>query len=311
MQHEHGDNLIVLLDEPGLSLHGKAQYDLLRFMREELMTKFQVIYTTHSPFMIGANNLLSCRTVEDVVSNYEEILGTKVGDDVLSTDSDTLFPLQAALGYDITQSMFIGEHCLLVEGPSDLLYLQWASSELICLGRKGLDKRWTITPCGGIAKVFSFMSLFGGNKLHVAVLTDYGMGDKKKVEELRKSDLLRSGHVLTADRYCDNTNEADIEDILGRSFYIELVNSAYALTDKHKIPSVPTAGISECVTEEVKLHFMNLPPSVPEYDHFTPANYLLENPDQISTTEVDAALGRFEKLFADINALLPVGYSWQ
>lgn len=304
VQREHGDNLVVLLDEPGLSLHGKAQYDLLRFMREELMPKYQVVYTTHSPFMIEANNLLSCRTVEDVVTKDDEILGTKVGDDVLSTDSDTLFPLQAALGYDITQSMFIGEHCLLVEGPSDLLYLQWASSELICRDRKGLDKRWAITPCGGIAKVFSFMSLFGGNKLHVAVLTDYGKGDKKKVEELRKSDLLRSGHVLTADGYSDNTNEADIEDILGRSFYIELVNNAYALTGKHKITTVPPAGVSERVTEEVKQHFMTLPPSVPEYDHYAPAKYLFEHPNLISSAEVDAALERFEKLFADINALL-------
>ena len=160
VQREHGDNLVVLLDEPGLSLHGKAQYDLLRYMREELMPKYQVIYTTHSPFMIEASNLLSCRTVEDVFTKNEEILGTKVGDNVLSTDGDTLFPLQAALGYDITQSMFIGEHCLLVEGPSDLLYLQWASTELISRGRKGLDKRWTVTPCGGIAKIYSFMSLW-------------------------------------------------------------------------------------------------------------------------------------------------------
>lgn len=304
VQREHGDNLVVLLDEPGLSLHGKAQHDLLRFMREELMPKYQVVYTTHSPFMIEANNLLACRTVEDVVTKDDEILGTKVGDDVLSTDSDTLFPLQAALGYDITQSMFIGEHCLLVEGPSDLLYLQWASSELRRRGRKGLDMRWTITPCGGIAKVFSFMSLFGGNKLHVAVLTDYGKGDKKKVEELRKSDLLRRSHVLTADEYSKNQNEADIEDILGRSFYIELVNSAYGLHGKHKITTVPPVGASERVTEEVKQHFMTRPLSISEYDHFTPAKYLLENTDQIATAEVDAALGRFEKLFADINALL-------
>ena len=78
VQREHGDNLIVLLDEPGLSLHGKAQYDLLRFMREELMPKYQVIYTTHSPFMIEANNLLSCRTVEDVVTKDEEILALRL-----------------------------------------------------------------------------------------------------------------------------------------------------------------------------------------------------------------------------------------
>lgn len=296
--------MVVLLDEPGLSLHGKAQYDLLRYMREELVSKHRVIYTTHSPFMIEADNLLSCRTVEDVVTRDEEILGTKVGDDVLSTDSDTLFPLQAALGYNITQSMFIGEHCLLVEGPSDLLYLQWASSQLISRRRKGLDKRWTVTPCGGIAKVFSFMSLFGGNRLHVAVLTDYGKGDKKKVDELRNSDLLRKGHVLTAQGYSSNANEADIEDILGRSFYRKLVNCTYELTGSDELVSTPPSGAPERITEEVKQHFMTLPPNIPEYDHYAPAKYLFEHPDQISSTEVIAVLDRFEKLFVDINALL-------
>ncbi|GCE29194.1 hypothetical protein KDA_46780 [Dictyobacter alpinus] len=305
VQREYGDNLIVLLDEAGLSLHGKAQYDLLRFIREELVPKYQVIYTTHSPFMIEAYNLLSCRTVENVVTKDDEILGTKVGDNVLSTDSDTLFPLQAALGYDITQNMFIGEHCLLVEGPSDLHYLQWASSQLTARGHKGLDKRWTITPCGGIAKVFSFMSLFGGNKLHVAVLTDYGKGDKKKVEELRESDLLRKGHVLTAQEYSNNAKEADIEDVLGRDFYVNLVNHTYELTGKHRIPAERPAEGSERVTEEVKQHFMRLPPTVPEYDHYAPAKYLLEHPEQIPTSKVDAALEHFAKLFVDINALLP------
>ena len=72
--------------------------------------------------------MMSVRTIEDVVQTDQrgrkESLGTKVGDKVLSTDKDTLFPLQGALGYEITQSLFIGDHSLLVEGPSDLLYLQ-------------------------------------------------------------------------------------------------------------------------------------------------------------------------------------------
>ena len=68
--------------------------------------------------------------------------------------------------------------------------------------------------------------------------------------------------------------------------------------------SPPPAGAPERVTEEVKQRFMTLPPSIPEYDHYAPAKYLFEHPDQISTAETHAALGRFEKLFADINALL-------
>lgn len=125
MKKEYGNNLIVLLDEPGLSLHATAQADLLRYMNEKLVPNHQVIYSTHSPFMIDQSDLLSCRTVEDATGPNDEVLGTKVSGEVLSTDADTLFPLQASLGYDITQSLFVGEHTLLVEGPSDLLYIQW------------------------------------------------------------------------------------------------------------------------------------------------------------------------------------------
>lgn len=184
MKKNYGENLVILLDEPGNSLHAKAQGDLLRYIEEQLAPKYQVLYTTHSPFMVDAANILRARTVEDVMVKHgdgqEELLGTKVKSDVLSTDPDTVFPLQAALGYEITQTLFVGKHTLLVEGPSDLLYLKWFQKQLAALGRTSLDRRWTISPCGGIDKVAAFMSLFRGNNLHVAVLTDYKTGDKKR-----------------------------------------------------------------------------------------------------------------------------------
>src|SRR5207249_3158808 len=121
---------------------------------EKLVPHSQVIYTTHSPFMVDPDNLLAVRTVEDVTEN-SQVVGTKVGDDVLSTDADTVFPLQAALGYDITQTLFVGKHPLLVEGPSDLLYLKWFSRQLKIRNRTPLDPRWTISPCGGIDKMGS------------------------------------------------------------------------------------------------------------------------------------------------------------
>jgi predicted ATP-dependent endonuclease of OLD family len=162
VKKNYGDNLILLLDEPGLALHAKAQADLLRYIEERLAPKYQVFYTTHSPFMIDPADLLRVRTVEDIFipandGKPDQDLGTKVGDQVLSTDRDTLFPLQAALGYEITQTLFIGEHSLLVEGPAEILYLPWFSRKLESKGKKGLDKRWTLTPCGGIDKIPAFL----------------------------------------------------------------------------------------------------------------------------------------------------------
>ena len=56
-------SLILLLDEPGLSLHAKAQADLLNYFEQELVPYHQLIYTTHSPFMVDAAHFDRVRIV--------------------------------------------------------------------------------------------------------------------------------------------------------------------------------------------------------------------------------------------------------
>jgi predicted ATP-dependent endonuclease of OLD family len=306
----HGDNVVILLDEPGVSLHAKAQADLLRYIDEKLRPFHQVLYTSHSPFMIPPEDLLSARTVEDVVSEQDgklQILGTKVGDRVLSTDKDTLFPLQSALGYEITQSLFVGEHTLLVEGPSDYLYLKVFSDELKSRGRTCLDPRWVICPTGGIDKVSAFMSLFGGNKIHVAILVDLAKGQKKRVDELRRSKLLRDGHVFSADSYAGQ-EEADTEDLIGRTAFMALVNQTYGLSPASQLNPATGTTQSGRVLKDVEQHFALLPPNLPEFDHFRPAAYLLENRSEIlaKLPSLESGLERFENLFSDLNKLLSV-----
>ena len=306
VRRHYGENVVILLDDPGLGLHAKAQQDLLRYIRAELEPKYQVIYTTHSPFMVDPERLLTARTVEDVVEDVagEEYAGTKVGDRVLSTDADTVFPLQAALGYEITQSLFVGPNTLLVEGPSDLLYLKWFSSRLEEQEREGLDPAWVIAPTGGIDKIMPFMALFGANRLNVAVLTDVAAGQKRRVRDIRESDLLKDGHVLTADRYVEGS-EADTEDLIGRDTYVALVNLAYGLSGR-KCLDPAKAPEHARVVEEVEDHFRLLR-GVPEFNHFRPAEHLTEKGAGLTDKlpGLEAAFDRFEKLFVDVNRCLP------
>lgn len=120
-------NVIILLDEPGLTLHGTAQKDLLRYFAEQLAPKHQLIYSTHSPFMVPADDLASVRTVEDVVTrdarDRKVSQGTKIRADILTTDPQTNFPVFGAMGFEVTQGLIIAPNTLLVEGPSDILYL--------------------------------------------------------------------------------------------------------------------------------------------------------------------------------------------
>lgn len=311
MRREAG-NVVILLDEPGLTLHGKAQADLLRYIEEELLPHHQVIFSTHSPFMVPADRFASVRIVEDVVDRTRpgrpEVKGTKVRSDVLVTDQDTLFPLQGALGYDLAQSLFVGKDTLLVEGPSDILYLQALSEALKRRGRTGLDQRWTLCPAGGIDKIRPFVTLFGGNHLNVAVLSDFSVGDKKKVEELRRSEILQSGKFYTAADFTEKT-EADIEDLFEPHLFARVVNSAYMLSSEHELSPESLAATQPPTVRQVKQAealFRVLPESVPMFDHFTPASWLLRNPSLLDeeSPEVLATLARAERVFETFNPLL-------
>jgi predicted ATP-dependent endonuclease of OLD family len=312
VRKNYGDNLFLLLDEPGLSLHGKAQKDLLRYINEKLRPNFQVIYTAHSPFMIDLEHIFSIRTVEDMVEvskvdgiSTMKVLGTKVGNRILSRDRDTLFPLQGILGFDMAQTLFVGPYVVVVEGPTEFGYLHWFSRRLVSLGREGLDIRWAICPSEGASKVSSFVTLFRGRGLTIAVLLDYHDGQKTMVDQLEGSHLLEPGHLLRTTSYLDQ-DEADIEDLVGWDMYINLVNNALKLPDHLKLPQQKPQNANKRAVKEVEAQCRMLPPGFPEFDHYLPVGYLMElSPKEIvALPGLENALNRFEKLFHDLNTLI-------
>lgn len=112
---DRGHEVIVLLDEPALNLHGRAQADFLRFINERLARKFQVIFATHSPFMVEPSRLERVRVLQD--KGIEA--GTVVSQDITEVDSDSLLPLKAALGNEVAQNLRLGPDNELIEGTSD------------------------------------------------------------------------------------------------------------------------------------------------------------------------------------------------
>ena len=304
-------NVIVLLDEPGLSLHGKAQADLLKFIRERLLPDHQVIYTTHSPFMVPIDRFADVRIVEDVI-DYDErqrpvVRGTKVRSDVYRFDQDTIFPLQGALGYEITRQLFLAKNSLLVETPSDILYLYAASQALKERSRVGLDERWTICPCGGIEKIAPFVSLFGANTLNVAVLTSVTNGDKDQVERLKKSQILRAGRLYTVAEF-SGKSESDLEDLFDVELYASLLNETFALKRGNALnrEKLEAADASERLVRKAEAAFRSLPASG-GFSRYAPADWLIRNPHFLAGNAaiVTATLDRFEAAFKALNSMLP------
>jgi len=308
IKKSHG-NVILLLDEPGLTLHGTAQLDLLRYFYKEIAPHHQVIWSTHSPFMVPPDDLASVRTVEDVVKiderDRKKSIGTKIRSDVLTTDPQTNFPIFGAMGFEVTQTLVIGKNTLLVEGPSDILYLQAASAALKAAGRSHLAPSWAICPSGGIDKVLPFVRLFYGNKLNIAVLTDFERGQKRKLDDLHKAALLDDERIILATEIAGK-DEADIEDFFDPALFVELVNKTYALAGEHALTveklEAADKGTSRLV-KKAEAYFRVLPQEVPEFSHFDPSMYLLQNPKLLvgKGKPVQETLKRFEAAFDRIS----------
>ena len=261
--------------------------------------------------MVDAAKLSRARTVENVngepmqpeAAIDELALGTKVGDHELSTNRDTLFPLQAALAYEVSQSLFAADHSVLVEGPWDVLYFQWFKRKLSSMGRTTLDDRWVVTPCGGIDKVAAFVSLLAGKQMHIAVITDYATSQKTSVPYLQGTELLRHGHVLTIDSYAGK-EQAGIEDVIGGPAYVELVRHAYDLTEEMVRPIAKSSKSTVPVTKEVEDFLASLPERSGDFDRYRPAEFLIQQGADFTLPDLDQALNRFESLFGDLNAML-------
>lgn len=115
---------VILIDEPGLYLHAKAQKDLLKVLKEH-SSSHPVVFSTHSPYLIEVNNLESIRLVEK--RNNE--IGSQVIGKIHShstASKETLTPILTAIGLGVNDSIINleQENNIVVEGPSDVFYLQ-------------------------------------------------------------------------------------------------------------------------------------------------------------------------------------------
>lgn len=303
------ENLILLLDEPGLLLHGKAQADLLAYFEKEIKPHHQLIYTTHSPFMVDPAHFDRVRIVQNlsIEPNSENLpedkQGTKVSAEMDRVESDGLFPLQGALGYELYQSLLISPNCLIVEGFSDRLYIETISDVLQQKKRPGLSVNWTIIHVGSASKVSTFIALIGANpRMNVAVLIDFQKKRHQSIKNLYERKLLAKKKVMT---FADFTNkeESDIEDMFDPDLYLKLVNGEFNTSIKleqlsHKHPRI---------TQRVEKYFEKNPLLKKENfsrNHNRPAKYLRKNISSLEQDLSDKTLDRFQNAFDALNKLL-------
>lgn len=293
-EYLHTDKpVVVLLDEPGTSLHGEAQKDFVNYIFNELGASKQTLYTTHSQFMVDPTEYEKLRAVHDKATRENQEAGVEVSKVNLKADRDTVLPVESALGYSISQHLFIGsgQH-LLVEGSSDFIYLMRMSAYMESRQKPILSPKLAIIPVGGITNMPAFVALMG-RRLEVSVLVD-GEKSSSVLDRTRnaakENDVPAKRIVSVGEVDPSLPRDGDIEDLFTVSDYLKLYNWAF----KKSLTEADLAGTSGRVLGRIE--------SVQgKFNHALPAHALTDNQDDFFANLDPASAANFEKLFTLLN----------
>lgn len=223
---------ILLMDEPDTYLSSQAQQDLLKIFEgfafpDDTRNPVQVIYVTHSPFLIDKNHAERIRVLEKGVS--EE--GTRVVKDAAKNHYE---PLRSAFGAFVGETVFIGNCNLMVEGQSDQIFLAGIATNLRRLGASALEtldlNRITIVPAGSAPHIPYMVYLARGRDIEqpaVIVLLDSDTSGNDARKRLRKGgaygkQLLKDDFILQIEdlksemglAIDENIKLSEIEDLI-------------------------------------------------------------------------------------------------
>ena len=240
------ENAILLLDEPGLSLHGLKQREFRQTL-SQLAEGNQTLFTTHSPFLVGSDELDLVRVVEMT----DRDVGTKVHTTVTSTDPAALLPLQEALGYDLAQTLFINDRNLVLEGLTDFWYVEATAQLLREADIADLSGKIALLPASSAGKVVYFATILHANNLKVAALLDSdNAGDEAAKQEVLVHALGNKNILRTADAYPGSIPKCEIEDLL-RDTLITVAAAEFGTDVTATAGNQPDRPIADIFTSEI------------------------------------------------------------
>lgn len=216
---------ILLLDEPGMHLHPAQQTGMLDVLRE-LGQSNQILYTTHSPFMIYDYTVGAILTVElDHITHL-----SRISPILWKGDPETIFPILQVLGAPLLPGLSepslapFSPPVVVVEGDTDLMYLI-VLEQLSAQRRNALFRpRFWIQAAGGAPKVAALAMFYYDRGFRT-----FALFDKEPDAKEHAATLSAQGFPQEAILFCDadGREESDIEDLFTRDDYLRAVNDLY------------------------------------------------------------------------------------
>lgn len=260
---------ILLMDEPDAYLSSQAQQDLLKIFDlfsspdpgSHIKQPIQVVYVTHSPFLIDKNHAERIRVLQK--GNEDE--GTRVVKDAARNHYE---PLRSSIGSYVGETTFIGNCNLMVEGLSDQILIAGATTYLRSIGTPNLEtldlNQITIVPSGSASHIPYLVYLARGRDVEqpaVIVLLDsdnsgndakkqlYKGGGQHRRPLLKEQFILQVGDLSKEFSLAtsDLSSKLEIEDIIPLPICIAAIKSYL-----QEFLQVDEAELS-CLTEELVL----------------------------------------------------------
>lgn len=264
-------NKIILIEEPGVYLHPEAQIDLLERVFLDLIPETsQIIYTTHSPFLISNEKLN--RSVRVAIKGKKD-KGAKFKGVGGGLNSYPIKLLRRKFKYNILDSEIMDRPILVVEGADDKEILQALFEKV--LGKENY-KKIAIVPAGGAGEVPKIVKLAGAFADNVFVLVDNDEAGKNAIESI-KDNKQETKELFTTNDILKNTKT--IEDLCPVHLYIEALNDCY---DSFAFGNTPFV----CLKKNFKLPSKGI---------------VLKNGKHSKTNKLNGILDKVMNLFAEKN----------
>jgi hypothetical protein len=215
---------ILLLDEPGVSLHPLAQRDLSAFF-ESLSGQNQILYTSHSPFLVDADRLERARKVYVAADGTTKATANLRYNEGRDEQAGAAYAVHSALNLSVAESLLLGCQPILVEGASDQHYLAAIKALLLSAGKITPRRELVFPPAGGAktAKVIASI-LTGRDEVLPIVLLDGDAAGNRFAANL-KTELYaeHQNRVLSVSNFAKMDN-AEVEDLFPASFLAEEID---------------------------------------------------------------------------------------
>ncbi|TKX60828.1 hypothetical protein EXE48_10375 [Halorubrum sp. ASP1] len=217
------ESKVLLLDDPGVYLHPEGKRDWLESVNEIGMNE-QVVFSSHSPYLIDKRYPSRIRAVEDTPGG-----GTKIREDIFQSDSHTLEPLRNALGVDLGSSPFISRRQLLVEGPTEY-YIVAAVANYF---EQELDRDlfgWqelSVMPVRGASNVIGQASWLDSEGIDYAIMLDSDQEGRDALDRIETHNPdIDSDRVVLLEKP-SNSQDVVTEDMFDPELYVSEFNAEY------------------------------------------------------------------------------------